>query len=85
VAEAVRDVAEQLGNTPAVCRASYIHPAVVDAYLEGSLGQRLMSAVESTRGAPEPPDRDEELAVLRLLREQHRRERRSRSTRAKAA
>ena len=36
VSQAVRDVAEQLGNTPAVCRASYIDPRVIDAYLEGS-------------------------------------------------
>ncbi len=32
---AVRYVAEQLGNTPAVCRASYIHPTVLKAYLKG--------------------------------------------------
>jgi DNA topoisomerase IB len=36
VSQAVRDVADQLGNTPAVCRASYIDPRVIDAYLEGS-------------------------------------------------
>jgi len=35
VAAVVRKVADQLGNTPAVCRASYIAPAVVDQYLEG--------------------------------------------------
>jgi len=28
-------VAEQLGNTPAVCRSSYIHPAVLAAYDAG--------------------------------------------------
>jgi len=32
VAEAVRIVASELRNTPAVCRACYIHPAVIDAY-----------------------------------------------------
>ena len=36
VTQAVRDVADQLGNTPAVCRASYIDARVIDAYLEGS-------------------------------------------------
>jgi DNA topoisomerase I len=35
VAAVVRSVAEKLGNTPAVCRASYISPAVVDQYLDG--------------------------------------------------
>lgn len=34
-AAAVRQVAEQLGNTPAVCRTSYIYPRVVDEYLAG--------------------------------------------------
>ena len=35
VSAAMRRVAEQLGNTPAVCRASYVSPAVVEQYLEG--------------------------------------------------
>jgi DNA topoisomerase-1 len=35
---AVARVAERLGNTPAVCRKCYIHPAVMDAYLDGGLG-----------------------------------------------
>jgi DNA topoisomerase I len=30
-----RGVADRLGNTPAVCRASYISPAVIDQYLDG--------------------------------------------------
>ncbi|MBV9217455.1 MAG: DNA topoisomerase IB [Acidobacteria bacterium] len=35
VVRAVKYVAEQLGNTPAVCRASYIHPSVLKAYSKG--------------------------------------------------
>jgi DNA topoisomerase I len=35
VAAVVRKVAAQLGNTPAVCRASYIAPAVIEQYLDG--------------------------------------------------
>ena len=35
VAAVCRSVAEKLGNTPAVCRASYISPAVIDQYMEG--------------------------------------------------
>ena len=34
--QALREVAERLGNTIAVCRASYVHPAVIDAYLAGT-------------------------------------------------
>jgi DNA topoisomerase I len=37
VREVVADVAARLNNTPAVCRGSYIHPTVVDRYLNGSL------------------------------------------------
>jgi len=35
VAAVMRTVAERLGNTPAVARASYVSPAVVDQYLDG--------------------------------------------------
>jgi DNA topoisomerase I len=35
VTRVCRSVAERLGNTPAVCRASYISPAVIDQYLDG--------------------------------------------------
>lgn len=42
VTVAVAQVAQRLGNTPAVCRKSYIHPALIEAYGDGSLfdGQR---------------------------------------------
>jgi DNA topoisomerase-1 len=35
VARAIARVAERLGNTPAVCRKCYVHPAVVEAFLRG--------------------------------------------------
>jgi DNA topoisomerase I len=53
---AVEDVARRLGNTPAVCRRCYIHPAVIDAHLDGSL-----PTVLADRAA-------RELAVARRLR-----------------
>jgi DNA topoisomerase I len=37
VNDAVRTVAAELGNTAAVARSSYIHPAIIDGYLEGTL------------------------------------------------
>ena len=37
VTAAVARVASRLGNTPAVCRKCYIHPAIVDAYIAGDL------------------------------------------------
>lgn len=35
IVKTVKKVADELGNTPTVCRSSYIHPAVLDAYLSG--------------------------------------------------
>lgn len=37
VVDAIKSTALQLGNTPAICRKCYIHPAALDAYLDGSL------------------------------------------------
>jgi DNA topoisomerase-1 len=42
----VKSVARRLGNTPAVCRACYIHPRVLDAYAEGQLGEAFSGADE---------------------------------------
>lgn len=39
VVDMVKQVAKQLGNTPAVCRKCYIHPAVLEGYLIGALAQ----------------------------------------------
>ncbi|TME07625.1 MAG: DNA topoisomerase IB, partial [Chloroflexi bacterium] len=48
VVAAIDRVAKRLGNTRAVCRRAYVHPAVVDSYLDGSLdGQLAGPAVES--------------------------------------
>jgi DNA topoisomerase-1 len=37
VVASIKLVAARLGNTPAVCRASYVHPAIIELYLEGEL------------------------------------------------
>lgn len=55
---AMTNVAARLGNTPAVCRTSYVHPAIIDAYLAG----RLPSP--STSG---DDDACFEHAIIRLL------------------
>jgi DNA topoisomerase-1 len=68
VVAAIRAAAEQLGNTPAVARGSYVHPAVTEAYLAGDLGPIRPRPNAEVIGAA-LPDRAEELALLRLLRE----------------
>jgi hypothetical protein len=76
---AVRDTAERLGNTPAVARRSYVHPAVLDSYLAGHLPRRpqrrsgtasatVPDAPGDGRAPTFDPDRGEEAAVLALLR-----------------
>ncbi|MFG3203795.1 DNA topoisomerase IB [Streptomyces sp. NPDC048192] len=69
IARAAREVAGYLGNTPAVCRASYINPRVVELYEEGvtvaaalpQLGGEGPYGTPATQG---PAER----AVLRMLR-----------------
>jgi DNA topoisomerase-1 len=56
----MRRVAGQLGNTPAVCRASYVAPAVVDQYLQG----RTIADFPPRESILEP----EEESLLALLR-----------------
>jgi len=46
VVRAVEKVAKDLGNTPAICRRCYIHPAIFDGYLDGTL---LSTLKEETR------------------------------------
>lgn len=64
IVRAVKTVAHRLGNTAAVCRKCYIHPAVLDTYLDGSLPE----CATQTNGHKSPTRRQEEAAVLRLLR-----------------
>jgi DNA topoisomerase I len=73
---AVEDVAGRLGNTPAVCRSCYIHPAIIDAHLDGSLAQVLSQRAAAGLATPSALRTDERL-VLRLLRDQLEAERKS--------
>jgi DNA topoisomerase-1 len=59
-------VAERLGNTRSVCRQCYIHPAVLEAWLEGDLLEEMTLANKGKRRI-EGLD-DEEALVLRWLR-----------------
>lgn len=57
-------VSDHLGNTPAVCRASYVHPDVVDAYVDGSLTDRW-EATASRGSRLLIPEERKLLALLR--------------------
>jgi len=47
VVEAIKAVAQRLGNTPAVCRKCYVHPAVLECYLAGKLQSRIRRKLEA--------------------------------------
>jgi DNA topoisomerase-1 len=66
VTAAVTAAAERLGNTPAICRKSYVHPAVIDAYMDGVTIRLAPSA--PTEEIKDASLSAEERSVLRLLR-----------------
>ena len=85
VVEAVKQTALQLGNTPAVARRSYVHPAIVDAYLDGSFRGALLEAAEAKVSPPSAADRAEEREVVALLRRRLRTDRSRRTQRRRKA
>jgi DNA topoisomerase-1 len=66
IVQAVEAVAKRLGNTKAVCRKCYIHPAVLDAYLDGSMLDTVASHA-ARLGRSNSGLSSEERAVLGLL------------------
>src|SRR3954451_13147109 len=86
VARAVKEVSHYLGNTPAVCRASYIDPRVIDLYNDGVTIRddldRLGADAQFGELATQGPIED---AVLRMLREPEALRRRARGAAARAA
>ena len=78
VVEAVRLTAGRLGNTPAVARRSYVHPAILEAYLDGAIAGALLEAAEEQVDPPTAPDPAEEAEVVALLRQRMRLERKGR-------
>jgi DNA topoisomerase I len=67
VARAVQTVAKMLGNTPAICRKCYIHPAVFEGYLDGSLLETLKRHADETLENATLGLTAEEVAVLAFL------------------
>ena len=63
VSQAIKDVSRELGNTPAVARRAYVHPVILNAYVEGYL---------EADAQPKPASglTEEEVCVLRLLESQ---------------
>jgi DNA topoisomerase-1 len=64
VKAAICAVAELLGNTPAVCRKCYVHPAIVEAYLSGS---QIAGLGDATKAPAHVKLRATERALLKFL------------------
>jgi DNA topoisomerase-1 len=63
VVRAVERVAGRLGNTVAICRKSYVHPVVFDAYLDGTLVDTLQQRLDHEVRAGEGHLQREEMAA----------------------
>jgi DNA topoisomerase-1 len=62
VAAVIKDVANRLGNTPAVCRKCYVHPHVLEAYMEGG---SLVTPAKMRHSEGLLPEENFVLALLR--------------------
>lgn len=67
VKRALERVSTELGNTVAVCRKSYVHPAVIDQYTTGELQAAFRKATERARRSPIAGLRAAEVVALRWL------------------
>lgn len=65
---AIEKVASRLGNTPTICRKCYVHPEVLNAYLDGTLVRDIVAQSEKVLRKKLRGMAPEEAAVLALLR-----------------
>ncbi|MGC1779571.1 MAG: DNA topoisomerase IB, partial [Xanthobacteraceae bacterium] len=68
VRAAIESVAKRLGNTPAICRKCYVHPEILNAYLDGALVKELTERSEKLLRERISGLEPQEAAVLALLR-----------------
>jgi len=67
IVRAIESVAERLGNTPSICRKCYVHPAVIDAYLDGTIVAALRERARDELAHGLHALSPEEAAVVALL------------------
>lgn len=73
---AVESVARMLGNTPAVCRKCYVHPAILESYFEGLTIVTLRTSVAGKIDRELSQLKPEEASVLVLLQQRLKQSRR---------
>jgi DNA topoisomerase-1 len=69
VVEAIKTVAQRLGNTPSVCRKCYVHPAVLECYMKGLLRNGRKRQAEEVGDEAASTLREEEAALMQSLRQ----------------
>jgi len=74
IVRAIETVAKRLGNTPAVCRKCYVHPAILELYISGALIDTLKQTVEKELREELSHIQPEEAAVLAILQQRLTRE-----------
>jgi DNA topoisomerase-1 len=67
VLAAIESVAKLLGNTPAICRKCYVHPAVLEAYLDGAMLEAMRRGAGTKLASELHELSPEEAAVLAFL------------------
>jgi DNA topoisomerase-1 len=67
IRQAIERVSARLGNTPTICRKCYVHPEVLNAYVEGNLLLEIKGEVEKELREQIATLRPEESAVLAML------------------
>jgi DNA topoisomerase I len=67
IVTSIKAVAAKLGNKPSTCRKYYVHPSILDSYMDGSLLPAMTKTQDSTAAYGL---RREELCVLALLKAQ---------------
>ncbi len=67
IVRAIEHVAERLGNTPSVCRKCYVHPEIIESYLDGSMLRTLRQLAEQELSGGLSGLQPEEAAVVALL------------------
>ncbi len=69
LAQAIESAAKHLGNTPTICRKCYVHPEVINSYLDGKLLAALKQHDEQAIAESLQGLRPEEIAVMKFLQE----------------
>jgi DNA topoisomerase-1 len=67
VVRAIEAVAARLGNTPSVCRKCYVHPAVLDCYLNGNMMANVERCIGEELAGDPAAFKEDEVQLLKLL------------------